>query len=687
MDGLSRWQAVLGVAGISGRRLIIAAAAAAFASSSWLAAPASAMVGIKQDPEPPWAAKTFIKLNGNWTPACTGTLIAEKTVITAAHCHTRKGGAGETSPTQVRIRGQWFSVSRILRLQSYVNRARQTGGIPAAWEANDVAFLSLDRSPLGYGASTAEIATAAEVNSMTGRGVSVFGYGPSEPNLGAMTTFIGKSVDGAWSLLPACPDAREFVAAARCFLQATWSLTRVRNRDGSTTTYGGITGGDSGGPWMAWIGGRWKLLGVVSGYLKYSGQPAGEVAHYATMASLPSVQSLLAYALRDSGSGSGGSSGGESTPVSGGGGSGGGAPPSVEVANNAGQMEVTFRNFPLGRTYFFCHYGSGYPTGGDVRNRGSVYLTSPNQKFLSGICSGSGNAWIGIQATNRLDYYSNQTNLAVPSVTATNSNGKMALQLHDFRTGTAYYFCHSGPSSSYPSGGVITGRGQIQITSSDQSIDAGICSGRGNAWIGFQAPDRHDYFSNQVDLNAPATPGASVTVSNNNGQMAVQFAGFPTGLTYYFCHSGNPSEYPHGGVITNRGPITLSSGNQSYSSGLCSGRGNAWIGIQATDGHDYYSNQINLEAAATPGASISIHGSNGQMFLDVSKFPQGRVYYFCHAGPASQFPTGGGIIGRSSFVVTAPDQTFGPLCSGSGNAWIGLQAPDGHDYYSNQIIL
>jgi YHS domain-containing protein len=256
----------------------------------------------------------------------------------------------------------------------------------------------------------------------------------------------------------------------------------------------------------------------------------------------------------------------------------------------------------------------------------------------------------------------------------------------NFPLGTTYYFCHAGNAPDYPAGGTITATGQLTVVEHTQSF-AGLCPGRSNAWIGLQGSDGHDYYSNQVDLQRPATPGASVSASNNNGQMFVQFTGFPLGTTYYFCHSGNSSDYPTGGVITAHGQITISSSNQSFASGLCSGRGNAWIGIQASDNHDYYSNQVDLYAPATPGASIAVFGSAGQMSLQVSGFPTGTTYYFCHAGDPSQYPTGGSIIGHGQINVSAPNQTFGPLCSGSGNAWIGIQATDGHDYYSNQITL
>ena len=272
------------------------------------------------------------------------------------------------------------------------------------------------------------------------------------------------------------------------------------------------------------------------------------------------------------------------------------------------------------------------------------------------------------------------------SVTAANSNGQMAVRLNNFPQGTTYFFCHAG--GGYPTGGAVTNHGQFNVKSPNQSFSSGLCAGSGNAWIGLQATDGHDYYSNQVTLGSPPPTGA-VSASNNNGQMAVQVTNFPTGLTYFFCHAGDPTQYPTGGTITFHGSVNVTSPNQSWSSGLCSGghSTNMWIGFQGTDGHDYYSNQVVIDVAATPGASASVFSSNGQMSLQLTNFPTGTNYYFCHQGDPSQYPTGGTIIGHGQLSVTSPNGTYGPLCSGSGNAWIGVQGADGHDYYSNEITL
>jgi hypothetical protein len=85
-------------------------------------------------------------------------------------------------------------------------------------------------------------------------------------------------------------------------------------------------------------------------------------------------------------------------------------PASVTASNSGGELSVQLANFPLGTTYFFCHSGGGFPTGGVIASQGSVDVTSAGEN-LGVLCSGSGNFWIGFQATNGSDYYSNQVTL------------------------------------------------------------------------------------------------------------------------------------------------------------------------------------------------------------------------------------------------------------------------------------
>jgi hypothetical protein len=365
----------------------------------------------------------------------------------------------------------------------------------------------------------------------------------------------------------------------------------------------------------------------------------------------------------------------QSGPTSGETGGGGGTPAgpaSVAASNSDGQLQVQLANFPLGKTYYFCHSGSGYPTGGDITGNSWVDVTSPGE-YLGTLCSGSGNFWIGFQATNRQDYYSNQVTLGDPAAAATGSGSQMTVQLSNFPLGTTYYFCHNG--SGYPTGGAITSHSSVDVASPNENLGT-LCSGSGNFWIGFQATDGHDYYSNQVTLTG-ATPSTTVTASG--GEMTVQLSNFPLGTTYYFCHNG--SGYPTGGVITSHSSVDVTSPDE-YLGTLCSGSGNFWIGFQATNGQDYYSNQVTL-TGATPSATVTASG--GELLVQLANFPLGTTYYFCHNG--SGYPTGGAITGNSSVDVTSADEDLGALCSGSGNFWIGFQATDGHDYYSNQVTL
>ena len=260
-------------------------------------------------------------------------------------------------------------------------------------------------------------------------------------------------------------------------------------------------------------------------------------------------------------------------------------PASATVSNSNGQMLVRLANFPLGTTHYFCHSGSGYPTGGAITGQGAVNITSPGES-LGELCSGSGNFWIGFQGTDGHDYYSNQVTLGTTSVTATASSGQMLVQLANFPLGTTYYFCHSG--SGYPTGGTIVSHSSVDITSANENLGA-LCSGSGNFWIGFQGTDGHDYYSNQVTLAAASPPAAAATASGS--QLQVQLANFPLGTTYYFCHSG--TGYPTGGSIASHSSVDITSANENLGA-LCSGSGNFWIGFQGTDGHDYYSNQVTL---------------------------------------------------------------------------------------------
>jgi hypothetical protein len=281
--------------------------------------------------------------------------------------------------------------------------------------------------------------------------------------------------------------------------------------------------------------------------------------------------------------------------------------------DSPGNLTVNTYGISILPATLYCHVGtSGDPnTGGQVTDLGidNLPATGQDTSFDLPLC-GSGTQWIGIIAGDGFVGYSNRITVGggsgPASIVAGNDNGQLSVQLVNFPLGLSYYFCHVG--SGYPTGGSIASHGSFTVSSSSQSWSSGLCSGSGNFWIGIQATDGNSYYSNQVTLNAVPP---SILVGNNDGQMSVQLVNFPLGLSYYFCHAGEASGYPTGGSIASHGSFTVSSSSQSWPSGLCSGSGNFWIGIQATDGNSYYSNQAVLgppPAVATTGLPGGILG-------------------------------------------------------------------------------
>jgi hypothetical protein len=125
------------------------------------------------------------------------------------------------------------------------------------------------------------------------------------------------------------------------------------------------------------------------------------------------------------------------------------ASPSATASSSNGQLMVQLANFPLGTTYYFCHSGSGYPTGGTIASNGSVSVISPNEN-LGALCSGSGNFWIGFQATDGHDYYSNQVTLVGTQPSAAPYHAGKQVSIVSQATGGVTG--HAGPGNQYQVG-------------------------------------------------------------------------------------------------------------------------------------------------------------------------------------------------------------------------------------------
>jgi surface antigen len=75
-------------------------------------------------------------------------------------------------------------------------------------------------------------------------------------------------------------------------------------------------------------------------------------------------------------------------------------------------MSVRLGSFPVGASGYWCHTGSGYPTGGTITTHGSFTVSSSSQSWPNFFCSGTGNFWLGVNGADGHDYYSNQVSLS-----------------------------------------------------------------------------------------------------------------------------------------------------------------------------------------------------------------------------------------------------------------------------------
>lgn len=199
-----------------------------------LASGSGAMTGgITQRPEPGWAVR--LELNG--APACSGSLIARRWVLTAGHCLL----GYRKAQIAVRMRGATFAPANLFVEPRYTSRNL---GFP------DIGLVELPFDAVSFlGASLLPLGSSGDVTHFENKGVTVFGYGRDES--GKMTSTIKKSLDSAWKMGKACQ-----VKKAQCFVRQPWAKNVTA-----------IKGGDSGGPWVGWRNGGWRVLAVVSGYL------------------------------------------------------------------------------------------------------------------------------------------------------------------------------------------------------------------------------------------------------------------------------------------------------------------------------------------------------------------------------------------------------------------------------------
>ena len=196
---------------------------------------AGAVISPAPTPWYSWAAKVYTPYGG-----CSGELIAQQWLVTAAHCFQDHSGAAMASGTSVVLPAGTFSVDDVETTTWEV-------GIGTNDVEPDLAVLHLMSAPSG--ATPLPIATLHQENSFRKKGVTFFGFGQGET--APLSATLGKTPDYMWTLNANCPAQ-----------YAEWNVDCFTHH---SSTKGIVTHGDSGGAWVGWSNGQWVLLATDTG--------------------------------------------------------------------------------------------------------------------------------------------------------------------------------------------------------------------------------------------------------------------------------------------------------------------------------------------------------------------------------------------------------------------------------------
>jgi hypothetical protein len=223
------------------RFLIVLTAIAGISSSVQIVHPVSAMTnGLGQASGPSWSALIQFNDGPRETPTCTGTVVGNGWVLTAAHCVYSDGKLDEPKTVRVVLGrgnktspGKSYGVKRIVPAPGKLRL-----------NSNDAALIQL----YGFDANnTAAIPLAFEPSVVyASGGVTLYSYGNTFWDKKGKPKGKGnlyKSPNGAFVQLPECHGR------TLCF-----------HRTSSTT----IMKGDSGSGWLRWTSGAWQLVGIES---------------------------------------------------------------------------------------------------------------------------------------------------------------------------------------------------------------------------------------------------------------------------------------------------------------------------------------------------------------------------------------------------------------------------------------
>jgi hypothetical protein len=209
-----------------------------------MTATSSAMTnGVRETSGPTWMADVISNVGGILKePVCSGAVVGDGWVLTAAHCVY--SGSTKLQPRNFRVligrgdqhasnQGASYGVAQIVVMPGFIDKTR-----------NDAALIQLS----GFDNrrwNAMPLAFESRVANATG-GVTLYGYGNygwNSVNSEVGAGLLWKSPDGAF--VQRAGSCGAFV----CFYRT--SSTRVMT-------------GDSGGPWLRWASGAWQLIGVTN---------------------------------------------------------------------------------------------------------------------------------------------------------------------------------------------------------------------------------------------------------------------------------------------------------------------------------------------------------------------------------------------------------------------------------------